>query len=100
MVNDGKAKRWRLRLSVRTLLIVVTVIGVSIAGWQQTASRGCPDVYWFDRHTKNICAIAPFVIAADRIEVVEQVRGARRVLTQSTRPSYYLWFYGVVVPVK
>jgi hypothetical protein len=84
--DPDKPKRWRPRWSVRTLVLVVTLVCAYLACWGPTKSYGIRDV-GAGRASE---AIAPLIIAAPmwgEVFADGSVYGGR---------CYYLWFFGYV----
>ena len=96
--QPDKSKRWRPRFSVRTLVIVVTLVCCYAACWGPTKGQGVKDVEryvqenphasLFSFHESDVWLIetvtmplVPLVVASD------SVIGERR---------YYFWFFGCV----
>ena len=83
-------KRWRPRFSVRTLVILVTLVCCYAACWGPTKTRGRAQV---EKATKlwvaDSSAVAPLIVAIDGVKFVARVetRGHRH---------YYFWFFGYV----
>lgn len=87
-------KRWRLRFSVRTVVVVLTLACCYAACWGPTTSLGVFDVI-FTTYPQDAEAIAPLLVAADAPgwgppSVPRQSVGA-------PRRCYYFWFFGTVV---
>ncbi len=86
-------KRWRPRFSVRTLVILVTLVCCYAACWGPTKTWGVHDMNrnakgrlandWPIPDDLNIKAIAPLFLG---MEEFTPTRGPRR--------SYYFWFFG------
>jgi hypothetical protein len=79
-----KAKRWRPRFSVRTLVIVVTLVCCYMACWRPTKRRGVADVQDNTSSHSNLYktfAIAPLVVRQDEAMVFtpEIARGWGRI---------------------
>lgn len=88
-------KRWRPRFSVRTLIVVVTLVCCYAACWGPTKTRGVKDVgqvidgseglitayVLVDGFDGRLHATIPLVVRLDRF------RGER---------EYYFWFFGYV----
>jgi hypothetical protein len=91
--DENKAKRWwRPRFSVRTLLIVVTLVCVYFGAWKATKQWGCPQVlgmYWDGTSTSSPM---PFVVVRT-VVVAKESNGVHRLGTDRT---YYLWLFGHV----
>ncbi len=88
--NPTTPKRWRPRFSVRTLVILVTLVCCYAACWGPTKTRGRAQV---EKATKlwvaDSSAVAPLIVAIDGVKFVGRVetRGHRH---------YYFWFFGYV----
>jgi len=88
--QHDKAKRWRPRFSVRTLVVLVTLLCCYAACWGSTKTRGRAQV---EKATKlwveDSSAVAPLIVAIDGVKFVGRVetRGHRH---------YYFWFFGYV----
>jgi hypothetical protein len=93
--HPDKPKRWRPRFSVRTLVVVVTLMCCYAACWGPTKRQGVEDVY---RHAYSesagrehgpppifyTSATGPFVVGID------QFTGS------PDRREYYFWFFGLI----
>lgn len=87
----SSVKRFRLRLSIRTLVVVVTLLCCYAACWEPTKQQGVEDVtrrldkgsYWgtYDVAWQNVSPVIPFVVRADIMDV---------------HRCYYFWFFGYV----
>ena len=85
-------KRWRPRFSVRTLVVVVTLVCCYTACWGPTQTDGVAEVRrlaW--NYTNNTSAVAPLVVRQDEIFWVEIRAGS---VQGYDRRSYYFWFFG------
>lgn len=86
---SDKPNRWRPKFSVRTLVVVVTLLCCYAACWGPTKRWGVDDVVyrgWLPNDVSvNASAVAPLIVAEDFIEQAKITRG------------YYLWFFGYVV---
>lgn len=100
--HPDKRKRWRPRFTVRTLVVVMTLVCCYMACWMVTERQGVSDVYHFtaskleDQGHKtaldwqdfmpeflNASANTPFLVGLDT-------------LTSPTTHRYYFWFFGYV----
>ena len=93
--EQDNPKRWRHKFSVRTLVILVTLVCCYAACWGPTKSRGLTDVenhvYWGGQSPRgqgrlygaNTSASLPLIIGTD--ESGENTRG------------YYFWLFGLVL---
>jgi hypothetical protein len=97
-----KPKRWRPRFSVRTLVVLVTLVCCYAACWQPTKKTGVNEVVdhiWAMTYSpkpksmliggilfdgESASAIMPFVVQVDQWELNIQ------------RRSFYFWFFGYV----
>jgi hypothetical protein len=82
-----KAKRWRPRFSVRTLVILVTLVCCYAACWGPTKTRGVlevPPEFLFGtgppRPPRRSSGVAPLIVQTD----------------YAGRECYYFWFFGYV----
>ena len=95
MTTSQQLKRFRLRFSIRTLAIVVTLVCCYAACWGPTKTRGVEDVNLVVPHNdffspsrlaSYLCApraIAPLVVTA-------------RANDNLSVDLYYFWFFGYV----
>ena len=88
MTTQPTPKRWGPRFSVRTLVIVVTLVCCYAACWGPTKTRGVEDVALFvgsaERSYVQVWttfAAAPLVVRADHFVGISH---------------YYFWFFGYV----
>jgi hypothetical protein len=86
--QHDKPKRWRPRFSVRTLVIVVTLVCCYAACWGPTKTRGLEDVreYVLQRSSRSHFGEAFYTSA--KVPLVVGIT--------STRTRYYFWFFGYV----
>jgi hypothetical protein len=89
--QHDKAKRWRPKFSVRTLVIVVTLVCCYLGLWKTTKSQGVEDV---KRHIdktyfvgRDYSAVVPLVVS---------YRGQGPPGMRYVHRHYYLWFFGYV----
>ena len=94
--QHDKSKRWRLRFSVRTMVIVVTLVCCYAACWGPTERRGVGDVNatmeWGGdgEILGRPSATAPLIVGIDNA----LYHFPREPLT---RRQYYFWFW--VIPI-
>ena len=81
-----KPKRWRPRWSVRTLVIVVTLVCAYLACWGPTKNRGVNDVLKHVDQGSNTSRTMPLIVGID-VFVYDR---------RSTVHRYYFWFFGYV----
>lgn len=84
----------RLRFSVRTLVIVLTLVCAYFGAWEATKNRGTIIHEWEKRaenEPTSAEAILPLVIAQNEI-VVTHPKPNSTVMTGTRR--YYLWLFG------
>ena len=84
--HPDKPNRWRPRFSVKTLVIVVTLVCCYFGTWELT-KRGLPSLDQSARPTSPM----PFVVAGDYFTV-----SGNRQLSRQGR-TYYFWFFGYVL---
>lgn len=111
--QHDKANRWRPKFSVRTLVIVVTLVCCYAACWGPTKSRGVEDVCKYAIDAQESLNVDCGVIAASNqlhseslqrnassiplfVEVVEEdVSSGTQVVFLECR-TYYFWFFGYI----
>lgn len=102
MVDQAIRKRWLPAFSVRTLLIVTTLLCAYGACWGPTKTRGVADV---QRKTGGVGPhpFAPLIVSTDYLQVVELAPG-EPLLYPGYGPvkylrcrQYYFWFFGLMV---
>ena len=103
--QHDKAKRWRPRFSVRTLVIIITLVCCYAACWGPTETRGVDDVInWIyrdihfnidDRNPGDPRFLATFNRAWSPAPFLVTIKGpaARGV---PIRRYYFFWFFGHV----
>jgi hypothetical protein len=102
--QHDKSMRWRPRFSVRTLVIVVTLVSMYLGLWEITKQHGVrepSDAFgWSSREEPSVFdsrAIAPLVVI-DREEATSQYMEENGIPQWGgppmTQTSYYLWLFG------
>ncbi|MBC8350880.1 MAG: hypothetical protein H8E66_02775 [Planctomycetes bacterium] len=98
--QHDKAKRWRPRFSVRTLVIVVTLVCCYAACWGPTKKSGVDDVthvthdgYYPSIH-HHAMPVLPLVVRRD--EKIWGMLYQGRSIPGLTIRRYYFWFFGYV----
>ena len=93
--EQDKLKRWRPRFSLRTLVILITLVCCYAACWGPTKRQGVRDV-------KSISgpfpaeALAPLIIAAETYEEVSIIKRHPSVIGGARLQRHYFWFFGFV----
>ena len=77
-------KRWRPRFSVRTLVVLVTLVCSYFGCWEVTKSRGVRDV-------RRGVSPMPFIV---RVDMDSVIGSASYVDVAYRERSYYFWFFG------
>ena len=98
--NPTTPKRWRPKFSLRTLVILVTLVCCYAACWGPTKTRGGRDV---EKHTyayawtrlprrpvgrRDQEPVLPFIVRSTELGIFTK---------QRERREYYFWFFGYVV---
>jgi len=98
-------KRWRLRFSVRTLVVLVTLVGCYAACWGPTKTRGVEDVVAevngpqydasnpFDDTTLLRASIVR-PVGLDTSATIPLVVGIDEHYRGGVSRHYYFWFFG------
>ena len=103
---DVKAKKCRLRFSLRALFAAITIVAICFGLWEATKHRGVMDVknYLAQQESwvedEDIFVIAPMIIQAG--ETSAAVGSDADPLAGSTgslvwEEHYYLWIFGYVI---
>ena len=93
--QHDKAKRWRPRFSVRTLVIVVTLVCTYLGCWRATQSLGIRDVKsHLGRQVGKAESTVPFIVAIH--ELVYFDIDSRHLMGIELTRHYYFWFFGYV----
>jgi hypothetical protein len=95
----NKVGRYRLRFSIRSLLILVTIVCLFLTCWIQTSSKGVRDLSrheisnYGSRYSER--AVFPLLVAADErsLEIVPGMPRAQMV----TRSKYFIWLFGWLI---
>ena len=100
--QHDKPKRWRPRVSVRTVVIVPTLVCAYLACWKPTAIDGIEDVQSRLLSQRSGFGYAssplPLVVAIDVWEVGFDDTGYVISIGSPNR-VYYVWFFGATVKV-
>ena len=91
--QHDKAKRWRPRFSVRTLVIVVTLVCCYLGLWEATKRQGRSDVL-VETLRYDVKAIAPLIVATGETKLGD---GNLTYTPVTPIRRYYFWFFGYVV---
>jgi hypothetical protein len=93
-----KTKRWRPRFSVRTLVVVVTLVCAYAACWGPTKRQGVADIngLWPKGAStaQDASPVLPLLIKGD--ENRPGVGGMGGYSPPQTIRRYYFWFFGYV----
>ena len=88
--SNNTTIRWRPKLSIRILLILVTFICAYLACWGPTENRGTEDVFvQAEEYLIEYEAVAPLLV---RSVCCDNSSGRRQKLYR----HYYFWFFGYV----
>ncbi len=99
-------KRWRPRFSLRTLVILLTLVCVYLSCWMPTSTRGVDDVAM----QLTIALLAEYGSPEDPVEVIQRMADFRQTSSKvpfvvgvnvndglmSNHREYYFWFFGYV----
>jgi hypothetical protein len=96
--QHDKPKRWRPRFSVRTLVIVVTLVCVYAACWGPTKTKGVSDVHLFlvahgISNARVPCPVLPLLIKVDPDFKEGEIFGLGSLINQRI---YFVWCFGYV----
>ena len=95
--EHDKVKRWRPQFSMRTLVIVVTLVGLYFGSWELTKHRGIGLVAPETRRMDRVAPLpfdsapAPFVVSRERYYGIPPKCGDYR--------EYHIWFFGFTAPL-
>ena len=95
-----KSKRFRPRFSIRTLVILVTLVCCYAACWRPTKNRGWKDVVSGMSQRSIVVtavAIAPLLVRTDEL-VVEGTppSGLKMIVSDRLTRRFHFWFFGYV----
>lgn len=93
---DTRKRRWRPRFSVRTFLILLTLLCAYAACWLPTKTQGVEDIgnhLGFRGYASE--AFAPLVVSCNELKAVGLKPNAVEVGYRYQR-HYYFWFFGYV----
>ena len=100
--EQDKTRRpwWRPKFSVRTKVIVVTLLCCYVACWWPTKSQGGKDVLQYImpiESTKSVSAMMPLVIRVDdELTPGEWFPGEEFTWPTEMKRRYYFWCFGFV----
>ena len=86
-------KRWRPTFSLRSLILLTTIVCLLLAGWHSTVTRGVKLLGCYlgvDPRGANIVVKAPFVMARPLSAATYTWTGLQVVATN----TFYLWTFG------
>ena len=93
--EHDKPNRWRPRFSVRTMVIIVTLLCTYLGCWRATQSIGTRDVkLLLGRQVGKTESAVPFTVSIH--ELVHFDSDARRLMGIERTRHYYFWFFGYV----
>jgi hypothetical protein len=92
MMTNPTPKRFRPRFSIRTLIILVTLVCVYFASWSATNRLGCDQV--LGQHWDDVNAESPMPFVVVRKVSISSLESG--VFRWDTRRTYYFWFFGYV----
>jgi len=90
--QHDKPMRWRPRFSVRTLLIIVTLVCCYVACWGPTKAWGTKDI-----GGELSVAIAPLIVENTHFGLGGVMIEHEGESVRSVQRHYYLWFFGYSV---
>lgn len=102
--HHDKPKRWRPKFSVRTSVIVITLVCCYAACWGPTKKQGNEDVSAFlTKRNYDIPVrsepIAPLLLRLRLVEVNIFSTASPRSSALVSHDTFYLWLFGYVVPL-
>ena len=97
--ENDKVKQWRRQFSMRTLVLIVTLVGLYFGAWELTKHGGiglvAPERRKTDvpvtRTRPFDSAPAPFVVSRERYYGIPPKYGDYR--------EYHIWFFGFTAPL-
>ncbi len=92
MEQHDKPKRWRARFSIRTLVIVVTLVCLYAACWGPTKTRGVKDVIASETRSGTIVHDTSLVIPL--VVPIHWEGGTPSRPKWVEHWDYYYWFFG------
>jgi len=109
-IQTTTPKRWRPKFSLRTLVVLVTLVCCYAACWGPTTTRGVEDVCKYVINSDAIWEVDCGVVAASReLYSLELLSNARSIplivqveeegdfqIVPTRHNRYYFWFFGYV----
>mgnify|MGYP001336794457 CR=1 FL=1 len=97
LICNMLAKRWRLRFSVRTLVIVVTLLCCYLGAWEATKTWGIPAIQVSAYQASQLTSPCPFVIVdpEDSFKTIAASLSDNWDAAGEDREVYF-WFFGYV----
>ena len=99
--GEEKAERWRPRFTVRTLVILVSLVCVYFGAWEITKrnakTRANATIYGDNDEPLRIFNTSipmPFIVVRDEVQYRESTSKGGVSLTSEHRRSYHLWLFG------
>ncbi len=86
-------RRWRPTFSLRSLILLTTLVCLLLAGWHSTVTLGVKLLGGYlgvEPRGANIVVKAPFVMASPRFTATSTTTGLR----VATTNTFYLWTFG------
>ena len=103
--QHDKPKRWRPKFSVRTLVIVVTLVCCYLGAWEATKTWGIPAIPVSAYQASELTSPCPFVIVnpedssnkiADSFNEIAKLLGGPVGATGEKQREVYFWFFGYI----